>query len=444
MVILLATVVLVGCPTPTGDDPPDAPSPGTPGDAGTLDADFGSGGFYEWRIEENAILHEGRIVEATGSGRSVTLSRKSVAGDLDTSFGTGGSVTVTLPETFDTFSVVSAIPTRIIQTGSRYLVGGSFGVAVDENGAFALAVTTSGTPDASFGNTAVDGLAMTYDDTPTGETDWGEQEFIHVQSSGRVVLMGRSTIGGTNRMVTVGFTSAGAIDTTYGGSGTGYSIFGESDAPFHGAVADASDNIYVPVFVAGQKIGLWRILPNGTPDASFDGDGFLESNGLSLDMFFAISVAESIALDSSGRILIAGGISDSTTYRVGVVAYLPSGVRDTTFGGDYNTDGTPDGFVVFDRFNVTNVTTERADEIEVDGADNIILGAVLEPEGSGRFDLHLFRLDSDGALDPEFGTDGVTVLPDADDSNSVLNDMFITADGKLMINARDYLYQLNN
>lgn len=112
----------------------------------------------------------------------------------------------------------------------------------------------------------------------------------------------------------------------------------------------------------------------------------------------ADSTIRAIAI-TSGKLLVAGIVRIGAEQRAFVARHLPSGLLDSAFavGGirSFSFDGVKD-------------SAANAFAIAPDGKI-VVAGNVLEgAEGSGMYHFGLARLDSSGALDTAFGTNGVT------------------------------------
>jgi uncharacterized delta-60 repeat protein len=162
--------------------------------------------------------------------------------------------------------------------------------------------------------------------------------------------------------------------------------------------------------------------PAGTLDTTFGNDGiatFVPAVG----SFWSIG-NHAAAIDSAGRILVSG--SDGAD--IAVARLLPSGLPDTTFGGD--------GIASVD----CGFGTEKLDAgyaVAVDPSDNVFVagGANHSSDGiTGYSDLCVVRFRAaDGAPDPTFGTGGVRV----DDAGGSSNELWLAAaarpDGSLVV-----------
>lgn len=142
--------------------------------------------------------------------------------------------------------------------------------------------------------------------------------------TGRMIVVGTtSTPIGDAELVIARYLPDGSLDTSFG---TGGIVKSSAGSP-HAVALDSAGRIVV----AGQRDGpsgtdvlVARFLTNGAPDASFGG-----GSGIVITDFTGnFDSAEAVAVDGSGRIVIGGG-----TPHVLVARYLENGDLDTSFGG---------------------------------------------------------------------------------------------------------------
>lgn len=146
---------------------------------GALDPGFGTGGvstMLSGRINKVLVQGDGRIVAVGGSTDVVyhtittELFRFTAQGTLDASFGSGGKVRGFLGEAFS----------AALQTDGKIVVVSSDEEDAKGNG-FTFRYTSSGAPDASFGNQG-SSVGFLSDD-------------VALQSDGRIVAVGAGTDG---------------------------------------------------------------------------------------------------------------------------------------------------------------------------------------------------------------------------------------------------------
>jgi|GEM_PF-1533050 len=267
--------------------------------SGELDATFGNGGRvrtdfggYNDEAYGVALQQDGKILAAgfvqDGSRSYFGLARYTSAGQLDTTFGTGGKVTTAVGATNDGgYSVV-------VQSDGKILVAG-----YSDNGSdfdFALArYTSAGVLDMTFGN----GGKVVSD---FGFNESGQS--LTVQSDGKILLAGYTDPSSNkSKFALLRYTSAGALDVSFGTGGQVTTELGLSDTG-NSVALQQNGKIVVGGYssVGGtNNYSLARYTTTGQLDTTFGSGGKVTTQvGLAGD------VGTSVAIQSDGRILLAG------------------------------------------------------------------------------------------------------------------------------------------
>jgi uncharacterized delta-60 repeat protein len=286
---------------------------------GVLDTTFGSGGkvttdLFGSRENANsiAVQPDGKIVVAGScnviAGREFCLARYSANGVLDPTFGDGGTVWTTV--TFlDDFANALAI-----QPDGKFVVAGYCyhgGLGSD----FCLArYNTNGGLDTTFGSA---GLVFTdlstYDD---------EARSLVVQPDGKILVAGSCS----NSFCLARYNANGALDATFGSSGTVIAFGGGS---YGRALALRPDGWIVVAgecYAGGWDLCLVRFSANGALDPSFGGSGKVVT-----PMGSDNDYARALALQPDGRIVVAGYCWNGTRNDICLARYNASGALDTSF-----------------------------------------------------------------------------------------------------------------
>lgn len=157
----------------------------------------------------------------------------------------------------------------------------------------------------------------------------------------------------------------------------------------------------------------------GDLDASFNGTGIVTTSiAGQTDEVFAV------ALQSDGKILVAGSSLGPSSEDLAVVRYTAEGALDTTF----NTTG----------YAVTPINdgNSYAKSLAIQSDGKIVAaGYALPGTGSSSFCFALVRFDADGSLDATFDSDGIVTTPfSLDDAyiDSLANGVAIQPDGKIV------------
>jgi uncharacterized delta-60 repeat protein len=299
-----------------------------------------------------------------------TLPAFAQTGKLDTTFGSGGVVVI------GGASFPNA-PAAVIQTNGEIIVAGQF------NGLPGVArLTSSGALDPTFGN---HGIATTSLDSSEVASSVG----VGLQSTGKIVI-GLSTLFGANDdgFTLVRFKSNGTLDTTFG---TGGSV---TVAPFNTrflAPSVLSVQSNDEIVLAGSR-AVARFTANGALDTSFG------SEGVASVPFGSIT---SIAPESNGDILLGTGSQllgttppQGTNTQGAVVRLLPDGTIDTSFGIAGQVATLP---------SAAAIAVQSNGQIVVAGSQ---IGLVSGSSSRFQPGFGVVRLESNGAIDTTFGTNG--------------------------------------
>ncbi len=356
---------------------------------GSLDVSFGSSGKVVTPIGSGddegislAIQSDGKIVVAgnstTGSNNNFAIARYNTNGTLDLSFGTGGKLTTDFGSNYDDCRSVA------IQSDGKIVASGSSHNGTNWDIALAR-YNTDGTPDLSFGSggklttdfainndygfamaiqgdgkivvTGISETSTTYHDfgiaryntngtldlsfdtdgkvtTPIG-IDNDTPRSIAIQSDGKIVVAGYSVIGDDMYFAMVRYNSNGSLDTGFDNDGKLTTTFG-NDGDYAMSVAIQSD---AKIVVAGfsyilannvtRDIALARYNSDGTLDNSFDTNGMLTTK-------FGIYDEEgfSVAIQSNGKILVAGYSNNGAKNNFALIRYNINGALDLSFDTD--------------------------------------------------------------------------------------------------------------
>jgi uncharacterized delta-60 repeat protein len=299
---------------------------------GSLDTSFGTGGFVLYDMGGNdrglglALRMDGKIVAVgytyVGGQRDVLVLRYHTNGTLDSTFGTGGSVTYSSSGSATDIGFGVAI-----QADGGIIVVGETSNGTNQD-ALVLRFTTSGTLDKGFGS----GGVFVYGGSGNN-VDRGFAAVI--QQDGKILVVGASVVNNKDDVLVLRLNSNGTLDGTFGSAGVAtYSGAGDNFDYGNGVALQGDGRIVV---LGATSIGtafdilLLRYNSNGTLDTTFGTGGVViyGNAGSRNDYGYAL------VIQKDGKIVITGytqGSSDDVL----VVRFDPTGALDTTFG----TDGT--------------------------------------------------------------------------------------------------------
>jgi uncharacterized delta-60 repeat protein len=354
-------------------------------------------------------------------------------GDLDAGFGDGGVASFGFPQGLSSTDVALQPDGRILLAGSAH--NGRTGVG---------RLLSDGTLDPSF-----------HRDGTLSHADGGFRErSVAIRPDGRILIASLSL--GDRGVRMLGLLPQGVVDPSFGDRGQ--RLVRVRHAFTVADIALGADGTAVIVGSTDSHRGWFvvRITPEGRPDPAFGGDGIVRvvpGNGRELT-----AVARSVAVLADGRIVV-GGTARAGLTRFAVLRLLADGTPDPSFDGDGLALGTlpdgdrafgedmvvaPDGAVVIagSRDTVTPpgrtlllfdpdvaLASFRADGSPdpafdgdglqvIDVGESYSRGFAIGRDGAGRLvvagdaDLRqlVIRISAGGALDASFGDGGVAIL----------------------------------
>ena len=248
---------------------------------------------------------------------------------------------------------------------------------------------------------------------------------LAIQDDDKVVLAGDAITDpadpfDSSDAAVVRYEEDGDLDSTF--SGDGKVLFGVADnyEAANAVALDADGNIVV---AGGVKLNVsgsdrfhfaaLRLDPEGDPDSGFGTAGLATVDVNAGQPITANDVAMAMAIQSDGKILLAGdGDPDPapmvSTQTMTVVRLETDGDPDPTFG----TGGIKK--VIFPGGGLSNGAG-----IDIDSTGKIVVAGFYVGSGA-ETEFAVARLETDGDLDPTFSTDGMVTSPSFDSFPSAL------------------------
>jgi uncharacterized delta-60 repeat protein len=284
---------------------------------GSFDTSFGTGGTTtapEFGAFASSVLiqADGKIVAAgEGSpGFGFSLARYDSNGNLDSSFGVGGTVMTSFGASvsLEAFSLVSQPDGKLVVAGSAFS-GGKYD--------FALArYNSDGSLDTTFGA----GGEVTTDFASASNA----ARSMTLQADGKIILAGM-TDGNTN-FALARYNADGSLDTSFGTGGRVTTDLGGTFSETAKSVQIQSDG---KIVVAGLSHGtfldaaaLVRYNSDGSLDSSFGSGGKVLSP--------LLDEADSLVIQPDGKFLLVG--TSGTTVDLALARFNSDGSLDTSFG----------------------------------------------------------------------------------------------------------------
>ncbi|ADO71696.1 uncharacterized protein STAUR_3908 [Stigmatella aurantiaca DW4/3-1] len=399
--VLMAGALLIGGGACGGDDGPSdghpSPDAGTTPDAGTkLPAEEG---------RALAVSNGGLVVVGSTeanlatTGVDLLVRRYTPSGEVDTSFGTQGSVVLDFegpakgPLSGQREQDDRADTVAVLADGSILVAGFARGGSASDSRDFAVVkLRPDGQLDTSFNKT---GRSRLHFGEENGVNFVGTVHSILPLADGRFYVGGFLTKsdGLDEDFALIRYNADGSLDTTFksAGSPTGSWMGGAyTDAEsVQGMVLQGSS----VVLGGGDHFAAVRITSSGSQDMTFGTSGIAKSEG---------GQAHALVARPNGGLLLAGSRQD---VKVGgelrgvlkLVAYTADGKPDVTFGPAGVRELTAPAGVL----DVVDVSGLR---IQADGKILVFADVYAKPV--------LFRLQTNGDLDTSFGTDGMVRWPE--------------------------------
>ena len=379
--------------------------------AGQLDSTFGTGGLFTTNFVQSdatmdiavAIQSDGKIVVGGSTSGGAALARLNTNGTLDSSFGKGGIVNNSFDNTLGLVVAIAIQPDGKILAFAPGFEGGAVG-----------RFNTDGSLDTSFGNGGY-AVSRALDSGPA------IRSALALQADGKILVTGSGSIGR--------YTSDGQPDTTFGTAGiapltntiaTAMALQSDGKILVATGFGPPTELFASPTFPSVQPSALVRYNTNGSLDTTFGISG----------QAACVASASAIAIQSDGRIIVAGGVpsqlvSGGNQSGFGLVRYSSKGKVDPTFGKG--------GGVITGFGNALPIGSAFALGIQSNG-DIVVAGQAGSISGNG-FGSSLFalaRYTSTGKLDTAFGSGGITTTAIGQGNISFVSALVLQTDGKIV------------
>lgn len=385
---------------------------------GTIDTTFGNEGIvtYNYNVIYNSneintgvgklvLQPDGKILALIG-GPSPSFVRFNTNGSIDTSFGNNGTLIFTT-----VFSSFVIQPDSKIITAYRQEHYNSFG-QVDSSFFRTERYNQDGTLDDTFGTNG------------TVITDFGfgyNAVFaVTLQPDGKVIVAGNSY---NDKFAIARYTSSGDLDTTFDGDGKVITSLGSGLKSYVSYVSVQADGkiivaggSYTSIFPQEYFFSIAKYNPNGSLDASFDGDGIV--NNLFDDASETYVNLNTIIEQPDGKFLVT--TENGNSFEFVIRRYNASGSDDTSFGNNGKS-----ALLVQDVNRALGIALQPNQKIIVAGTSRSFTSLV---DG---YDFNVVRYSTNGVPDASFGNNGI-IASKFDSSNDVSSKLLIQPDEKII------------
>lgn len=376
---------------------------------GSFDTSFSGDGVMPMSVDDLYVQNDGTIIIGYNdwygtAGNRMTLRKLDLSGEYDTSFGVDGYARVDSAASENLTAVT-------VQPDGKILAAG-FNQATDSptgKDALVVRLNSDGSLDQSWGKS---GKSIVHNRMRD------ELLNIKVDSTGKVVAFGvtAAAIGGQGQMLAVKFLPGGEPDPSFGINGLReFPWQQDGDNAFNFALQP--DNKIVACTATNDDFVLIRLMPDGSYDQAFDGDGIKQTDLIGHDYLKDVIVLP------DGRLAAVGGNDKGNNDNVAAVMYFSNGSIDAGFGenGAVFTDAG-------DTFVIKTVTKVQADGKILSAAQ---VGAPGDIGSDQSKYLALSRLNADGTRDLSFGDGGKVVWS----YTGKLYSLAFQSDGKILVGA---------
>ena len=345
------------------------------GGDGKAVTDFGGRDDTAWAV---LIQPDGKILVAGSSGfpgSDVVLARYRPNGALDTTFNGDGRVR----SNFGGLEFASDIA---LQPDGKILVVGT--ILTTQGTRLLLArYLTNGSLESTFSGNGWLTLGPA--------SDYVSGNAVVIQSDSKILVGGQL---GCDPLL-ARYRSNGSLDPTFGSGGIVSTPINEDCASI-AALALQPNGKIVAAGAIEEEYAIFRYLPDGTPDATFNGTGWVKAGGRGAD-----ASANAMALQPDGKIVIVGtGIFEDTTVS-DLMRFLPNGTLDSDFGDNGR----------------VHIDFGAALDLALQPDGKIVVVGFAPGDFDTISDLALARYLPNGSIDPTFGSNGI-VLTDFGDQGA--------------------------
>jgi uncharacterized delta-60 repeat protein len=214
------------------------------------------------------------------------------------------------------------------------------------------------------------------------------------------------------------FAQDGTLDTTFGTGGKVTTFIGGSNCRSNAMALQSDRKILLTGRANASAYGGFvtlRYNASGTIDNTFGTGGKVVT--IIGDLF---DVAISVKIQNDGKILVAGTAIGLNSSVFAIVRYNTNGTLDSSFG----TGGIVTTSIGFEEDGISALA------IQTDG--KIVASGYTKNSGSNNFDIVIARYNTNGSLDSNFGSSGITVLT-LSSSRDFASSTAIQPDGRILV-----------
>jgi uncharacterized delta-60 repeat protein len=405
---------------------------------GTLDTTFGTNGiarvdlgvgagttrdslYSVARDATNRIVLFGSKKADSRTDSDRVVVRLTTAGVVDTTFGTMGVNTLNIGNLGDNAraGLVQAADGKIVSSGYTNQPTGAG--TQSANKIVLLRLLDTGMPDNTFGVAGVVNALPFPPDPTTGLFGMVEAYAVGRQSTGAYVTTGygRAAATGTVDMVSFRFGANGAVDNTWGTAGAAVlDLVGENDRG-RNLVVLPDDRVFIAGSgsTAATAIDAMAVMltPAGARDTTFNTTGYkLFDFERADEAFYGAAVAPTGNWIAAAGYRTGGGMDDDATLLLLPLAGAAGGVEFAK--------AVP----------LSETENDRFWDVTFDASGKAVAAGFVRAGGDNW--MAVARFNTDGTLDPTFGTAGVAkVNVSVAGTDEAARGVVVQSDGKIVI-----------
>ena len=317
------------------------------------------------------------------------------AGQLDTTFGQGGIITSSLNTRSDIY-----LTSAVIQGDGKIV---AVGFIIDD---YVLArYNKDGSQDNTFGT---NGIVS----TPFASAVIASS--VVIQQDGKIVTAGYSG----NAFILVRYNSNGALDTTFGTNGVAAMVIGTSNSQINSVTVQSDGKLVAAGTSDADHFTIVRYNSDGSLDNTFGTNGIL-----STQIGIGTNFVNTVAIQSDGKIVVAGSARFGYVYVFTMIRFNPNGAFDNSFG----TNGVVTTLVDSSNSYILSIAIQNDGKLVAAGYSVGVVHKIVS----------LARYNPSGTLDNTFGTNGI-VRTTIGSYNAEVYSIAIQSDGKLVVAGDSY------
>lgn len=244
-----------------------------------------------------------------------------------------------------------------------------------------------------------------------------EARAMAIQSDGKILVAGHSYQNGNYDFAVVRYNTDGSLDTTFNVDGLLTTPIASGDEKAKAIALQTDGKIIVAGYTYNgsvDAIAVVRYNTDGRLDTTFDNDGIaIASSAYN-------QYAQGIAIQNDGKIVVAGGVYNNNNFDAIVLRYTANGTLDNTFDGDGIVHAT-----------ISANFDDYANAIEIQSDGKIVIAGYAKDAIDA--DVMLCRYTTNGILDTTFDGDGIVITPVWGNFNEYGNALAIQTDGRLVV-----------